>query len=477
MSFQNFCGSKALKLKWTVSFSALVLFCLLGVAVKPQLSVANPNLVDVQPKLETRPLFDDDAGGSADADDPAIWLHPTQSNQSLVIVTKKNAGLSVYDLQGKQVQSIAAPSPPRPTDAPGRFNNVDIVYGFQLRGRTVDLAVTTDRGSDKLRIYEIDPTRIRQGLKPLLDITDSKAGFIFSKTQAQVNNQTTAYGLALHRDRKSGKTLAFVSQRERTTVAQLELIDAGQGKVGYRQTKQLVLPKRFTLPNGKSWIPCGDPGELPQVEGMVADEALDILYLGQEDVGIWKVSIKTFGLVQPVLIDRVREYGVPYTYDTAEEECVLDTAADPGFGGKHLTADVEGLTIYYATENQGYLLASSQGDNTFAVYSRGGGINRYLGSFALTKTKGVDSVEESDGAAVLNVRLGSAFPYGLLVTQDGDNTPAVLDGGGEPRDNTNFKFTPWQAIARAFPKPLAVNPFGWDPRSGYRAKPQAPVGR
>jgi 3-phytase len=189
---------------------------------------------------------------------------------------------------------------------------------------------------------------------------------------------------------------------------------------------------------------------------------------GQEDVGIWRVYIKNFGTVQPLQLDRVREYGVPYTYDAVEEECIYNFAADPGFGGKHLAADVEGLTIYYGAGKQGYLLASSQGNNRFAVYNRAAnfGLNRYLGNFVLSGIRGIDGVEESDGAAVLNVPLGPEFPYGLLVTQDGDNRPEVLDGNGEARSNTNFKFTPWPAIAKAFPKPLLIQPFGWHPRLG-----------
>ncbi|GHH83717.1 hypothetical protein GCM10017771_11010 [Streptomyces capitiformicae] len=44
-----------------------------------------------------------------------------------------------------------------------------------------------------------------------------------------------------------------------------------------------VLPH---LPNGTSWTPCADPGDLPQVEGMVVDPVNKVLYAGQEDVGI-----------------------------------------------------------------------------------------------------------------------------------------------------------------------------------------------
>lgn len=201
---------------------------------------------------------------------------------------------------------------------------------------------------------------------------------------------------------------------------------------------------------------------------MVVDQELGILYAGQEDVGIWRISA-AFEAASPVLVDKVREFGVPYTYDTEEEECVINYAADPGYGGKYLSADVEGLTIYYTASNQGYLLASSQGDDTFAVYDRRGA-NRFIGSFAIAdnRRRGVDGAQECDGAAVLNVPLGPAFPLGLLVTQDGANTPDVLDAEGEARDNTNFKFTPWQRVAQAFSAPLSIDTTSWNPRTGYR---------
>ncbi|WP_420841401.1 phytase [Gloeobacter kilaueensis] len=456
------------KLRQPRAFSLLVAGC--AIAGGAGLAFAQSSLVTVQPHIETPAVFDDDEGGNADSDDPAIWLHPTRSGKSLVIGTQKDAGLAVFDLAGRVLQSIAAPPPPGPDDKPGRFNNVDVAYGFALNGRSVDIAVTSDRGQDKLRIYSIAPRQAAQAGPPLIDVTDPAAGFVFSKDQAEVNEQATAYGLALYRDRSTGRTYAFVTQRSRTAIAKLELLDVGGGRIGYQKVGQIELPSSFVLPDGSSWSPCEDPGDLPQSEGLVVDQELGILYAAQEDVGIWRIP-PSFNRTQAVLIDRVREYGVPYTYDSEAEECNYNFAADPGYSGKHLSADAEGLTLYYTAGNQGYLLASSQGDSTFVLYDRRGR-NRFLKSFALTDNPaGIDGVQDCDGAAVLNVPLGQAFPLGLLVTQDGDNTPDVLDSDGEVRANTNFKFTPWQALARAFPRPLAIDPKSWNPRTGYSAAP------
>lgn len=46
----------------------------------------------VTPLVQTPPVFDDEAGGDADADDPAIWVHPTDRSRSRVVATVKNAG-------------------------------------------------------------------------------------------------------------------------------------------------------------------------------------------------------------------------------------------------------------------------------------------------------------------------------------------------------------------------------------------------
>ncbi|MFJ9038888.1 phytase [Streptomyces sp. NPDC102406] len=387
---------------------------------------AASSLPAVPPRAETPALHDDAAGGDADADDPAIWRDSADPDRSLVIATAKQGGLRVYDLDAREVQSVPAPAAPGLDDAPGRFNNVDLVHSARLS----DLAVTTDRGSDRLRVYRIDRDRVGG---PLKDVTDPKAPAVFSSSQAEINDQRTAYGLATWTDRTTGRSYALVSQRERTRLALLELTAQQGGTVGYRPVRTLDLPAAFRLPNGTSWSPCNEPGELPQVEGMVVDPADGTLYAGQEDVGIWRLRADLTGT--PKLVDKVREYGVPGTYDEATEECVA--GADPGFGGKHLTADVEGLTLVAQEDGDGLLLASSQGDNTFAAYDREvSDDNEYEGGFRITPASAtLDGSEECDGAAALDAPLGRRYPHGLLVVQDGHDAP-----GDPERASTNFKF-------------------------------------
>ncbi|MFF7715094.1 phytase [Streptomyces sp. NPDC007988] len=392
----------------------------------------------VTPTAEAPTLYDDEAGGRANADDPAIWRNAADPRRSLVIATAKEGGLRVYDLDARPVQSIAAPAPGRPGDAPGRFNNVDLVHGLRLPSGRADIAVTTDRGHDRLRIHRVD--RGRPG-GPLADITDPAVPPVFSRNQDEINGQRTAYGLATWTDRADGRSYALVSRRASTEVALLELRPTAAGTVTYRTVRTLKLPASFRLPDGTAWTPCGEPGDAPQVEGMVVDPANGMLYAGQEDVGIWRVRADLTGA--PRLVDKVREFGVPAAYDEATEECVA--GADPGFGGKRLSADVEGLTLVTEPGGDGYLLASSQGDDTFALYDREvGDRNEYEGGFRVTAASAaLDGSEESDGAAALNAPLGAKYPNGLLVVQDGHDTP----GDGD-REATGFKFVDLGAVLK-----------------------------
>ncbi|MGK5743217.1 phytase [Micromonospora sp. URMC 103] len=383
----------------------------------------------VRAAVETPSLFDDAAGGDADADDPAIWIHPTDRAGSLVIATAKNGGLRVYDLAARERQAIATPPAPGPDDEAGRFNNVDLVSGFRLAGHRADLAVVTDRGRDQLRFYRIDPATRR-----LTDVTAPDVPFAFSRDQAEVNGQRTAYGLGTW-TAPDGAVYAVVSRRSTPEVGLFRLVERA-GRVTYRPVDRLVLPSTFTLPNGERWSPCTDPGDGPQVEGTVVDPDTGVVHLAQEKVGLWRVRLaggRFHGA--PRSVERVREFGVPATYDAEEEDCVTDYAADPGFGGR-IAQDVEGLTIYRTGRGAGTLVVSSQGDDTFYTYDRR--TDRPTGRFAVVDGR-VDGSQECDGAAVVSTAL-PGFPGGLLVLHDGRNTPETPAGDGESRPDTNFKF-------------------------------------
>jgi Phytase len=106
-----------------------------------QAAAAPYPIAPVRPALETPGLPDN--AFESDADDRAIWVHPTTPRRSLVVTAVKDGGIRVYDPTGELVQTID----PVSSDAgKGRINNVDVAYGLKLPGGgRIDVAVATAR--------------------------------------------------------------------------------------------------------------------------------------------------------------------------------------------------------------------------------------------------------------------------------------------------------------------------------------------
>jgi 3-phytase len=241
--------------------------------------------------------------------------------------------------------------------------------------------------------------------------------------------------------------------------------------VSYRAVRELRFPARFELREGRkslTWTPCReDAVDDPQLEGLVVDDLHGVLYAAQEVVGIYKVPLPSLrSRVEYVparhLIEPVTSFGAPYWAVPDEDEFACEgerpdelvegTLAQAGserFRGARLTADAEGLAIFEGRAGAGYLVASSQGDDTFHVYARRGGVtrphaNRFLGSFT------VEGAGETDGHEVTSQPLGRSFPHGLFVMQNGKasgpaNTEPV---NGYPYDHaTQFLLLDWRELA------------------------------
>ncbi len=168
-----------------------------------------------------------------------------------------------------------------------------------------------------------------------------------------------------------------------------------------------------------------------QVEACVADDERGLFYIGEEDVGIWRYGAEPGDGTSRTLVD--------------------DTSASG-----NLVADVEGLTLYHASDGTGYLIAASQGSDEFAVYEREGS-NAFLGIFKIAGGA-IDPVDAPDGIAVTSAPLGPTFPFGVFVSHDDLNEP----------ENQNYKLVPWDSIASALS--LTVDT-GWGPRPGTVAVP------
>jgi 3-phytase len=143
-----------------------------------------------------------------------------------------------------------------------------------------------------------------------------------------------------------------------------------------------------------------------QSEGCVFDG--DTLYVGEEVGGIWELKQQGRGaaarMVAPV-------------------------------DNQRLVADVEGLaTIDH--QGQRYLIASSQGDNAYAVFRLPS--VEYVGRFAVA-AGAFGATSETDGIEAVAGNFGPAYPGGIFIAQDGDNAPRAQ----------NFKLVRWDRIAAA----------------------------
>jgi 3-phytase len=90
------------------------------------------------------------------------------------------------------------------------------------------------------------------------------------------------------------------------------------------------------------------------------------------------------------------------------------------FGTDGFKEDREGISIYTATGDTGYILVSDQQANQFHVFPREGwqGNPHAHPRLKIVKTK----TEESDGSDVTSAALGGAFPKGLFVAMSQDGT-------------------------------------------------------
>jgi len=315
--------------------------------------------------FETPPV--DDFGDAAD--DPAIWVHPTDPALSLVIGTNKKRGLEVYDLEGRRLQTV--------TD--GRMNNVDLRDGVRLGKDVLTLVVATNRTTKGLAFYTVDPATRRLGPIGGANVA---------------TGLSDPYGVCLYRDPRTGAAYVIANDSADGTFRQWRI-------GGTKARIELELVRQF--------------GAGSQAEGCVADDETGALYVGEEDVGLWRYSARP---------------------DGGAERRLIDSTEPPG----RLTADVEGVSIYVGPSGRGYLVVSNQGADNYAVYRREGD-NQFVGFFDVVANdaSGIDGVSETDGLAVSSAPLGPMFPQGLLVVQDGRNIT--------PIERQNFKFVSWDGIA------------------------------
>jgi len=216
--------------------SALVLMLLAGACTTDNV-VASPV-----------PAFRETVGMGANgdaADDPAIWVNPSDPLKSLILGTNKDVGVYVYGLDGSEKQRLPV----------GLSNNID------LRG---NLAVASNDGVNALSWFRIDPATTL-----VTHVGDTKLATV------------EPYGVCIGvLDNAKHVIVTY-----KTGLVEIwRITDTGTGPVQISEKRAIQLGS--------------------QLEGCVIDDATGRMFLGEENVGLWVVNMLSEDMI-PASVDKV----------------------------------------------------------------------------------------------------------------------------------------------------------------------------
>ena len=308
-----------------------------------------------------KPLFVTDPV-QYDSDDPAIWINKKDPAQSLIIGTdkSKDGALYIFNMEGKALQDKTVRNLQRP-------NNVDVAYGMFLDGNEVDIAVTTERLTSKLRIFSLP------------DMQEIDNGGISVFTGEPTTDFRAPMGIALYKKTESNEVYAIVSRKlgptDGTYLWEYLLKDNGQGSI----TGTLI--RKFGKFSGSG-----------EIESIAVDNELGYIYYSDEKIGIRK-----------------------YYADPIKGNEELAIIGINGFADGR-----EGISIYKMENGTGYIIVSDQRSNMFRIFPREGTAGNPH-NHPLLKVVSL-AATQSDGSDVANFPISPNFPFGIFVTMSDDKT-------------------------------------------------------
>lgn len=238
----------------------------------------------------------------------------------------------------------------------GCINNIDLRDDFEYKGKNVVIVTASNCSNNSFSLFYIDKeTKLLSDM--ILDIKSS------------VN---LVYGICMYKSEITGKFYVIINSED-SEVEQWELINEND-ELNAKLVRQFKVSSR--------------------PEGMVADDKEGLLYIGVEEEGILKIKAEPEFDFQTIWVNQSHP-------------------VDP-----YISSDIEGIALYKANAKT-YLIASSQGNFSFAIFEIGEP-DKYLTSFIIEDNH-IDGVEETDGIDIISLPINENFPKGMLVVQDGFN--------------------------------------------------------
>ena len=325
---------------------------MLGYILTTACSSNNQPIVSViKPKIVTEPT-------RHDTDDPAIWVNEDDPEASLILGTDKNedGAIYVYDLNGKIQTDKVVRGLKRP-------NNIDIEEFEFGDGSEIFIAVTTERLTNKLRIFSV----------PDMLPIDNGGIEVFT---GEIDR--APMGISLYKRESDDVVFAIVGRKSGPSdgyLWQYRLDGNPDGTIG------ATIVRSFGTYSGEK-----------EIEAIAVDDEYGYVYYSDEGVGIRKYHADP---------------------DQTNEELALFATTD-------IADDHEGISIYKTDMGTGYIILSDQQANKFHFFSREGN-KQNPHDHQLIKVINA-ACNFSDGSEVTNASLGSLFPKGLFVAMSDDKT-------------------------------------------------------
>ncbi len=277
--------------------SLALLFFLIGCQTKSQLPPILPDLVTEKSLHDT--------------DDPAIWINPEDTSQSIVFGTDKETEGAIYafDLAGKIIEAKTLRGFKRP-------NNVDVEYGVVIGDSLqTDILAFTERETGKIRVFSV----------PGMESLDSGGFAVF--TGDKNPEYRLPMGIALYKSPVDSATYAIVGRKMGPQEGYLEQYRL----VPENGSLKAELVRTFGKFSGKK-----------EIEAIAVDDEMSLVYYSDEGVCI-------------------RKYNAEPGMGDEELSC---------FGAEYFREDIEGIAIATYPSGKGYLLVSNQQQGEFNIFSR-----------------------------------------------------------------------------------------------------------